>query len=65
MSVTKEAVVETLKTIKGPDFEGDLVSLGLVSDIFIANNKVFFSITAPRRRAAHKRAARPGRRSAA
>lgn len=51
MSVTKEAVVETLKTIKGPDFEGDLVSLGLVSDIFIANNKVFFSITVPADRA--------------
>ena len=51
MSVTKEAVVETLKTIKGPDFEGDLVSLGLVSDIFIANNKVFFSITVPAERA--------------
>ncbi|MEO3998014.1 Mrp/NBP35 family ATP-binding protein [Mesorhizobium sp. CAU 1732] len=51
MSVTKEAVLETLKTIKGPDFEGDLVSLGLVSDIFIANSKVFFSITVPSARA--------------
>jgi ATP-binding protein involved in chromosome partitioning len=51
MSVTKEAVVETLRTIKGPDFEGDLVSLGLISDIFIANNKVFFSITVPAERA--------------
>ena len=51
MSVTKDAVIETLKTIKGPDFEGDLVSLGLVSDIFIANNKVFFSITVPADRA--------------
>jgi len=51
MSVTKEAVTETLKTIKGPDFEGDIVSLGLVSDIFIANSKVFFSITVPAARA--------------
>lgn len=51
MSVTKEAVVATLKTIKGPDFEGDIVSLGLVSDIFIANSKVFFSITVPAARA--------------
>ena len=51
MSVTKEAVLETLKTIKGPDFEGDIVSLGLVSDIFIANSKVFFSITVPAARA--------------
>lgn len=51
MSVTKEIVLETLKTIKGPDFEGDLVSLGLVSDIFIANSKVFFSVTVPADRA--------------
>ncbi|MCV3243160.1 Mrp/NBP35 family ATP-binding protein [Mesorhizobium sp. ZC-5] len=51
MSVTKEAVIERLKTIKGPDFEGDIVSLGLVSDIFIADSKVFFSITVPAARA--------------
>jgi ATP-binding protein involved in chromosome partitioning len=51
MTVTKETVLETLKTVKGPDFEGDLVSLGLVSDIFIADSKVFFSITVPSARA--------------
>lgn len=51
MAVTKENVVEALKTVKGPDFEGDLVSLGLVSDIFIADSKVFFSITVPSARA--------------
>ena len=51
MSVSKEAVLETLKTIKGPDFEGDIVSLGLISDIFVANSKVFFSITVPAERA--------------
>ncbi|MFN3766379.1 MAG: Mrp/NBP35 family ATP-binding protein [Aliihoeflea sp.] len=51
MTVTKEAVLEALKTVKGPDFEGDLVSLGLVSDIFIADSKVFFSITVPSARA--------------
>ncbi|MEX4006784.1 Mrp/NBP35 family ATP-binding protein [Neoaquamicrobium sediminum] len=51
MSVTTEAVLETLRTIKGPDFEGDIVSLGLVSDIFIANSKVFFSVTVPADRA--------------
>jgi ATP-binding protein involved in chromosome partitioning len=51
MSVTKETVLERLKTIKGPDFEGDIVSLGLVSDIFIADSKVFFSITVPAARA--------------
>ncbi|MDF1599072.1 Mrp/NBP35 family ATP-binding protein [Mesorhizobium sp. YIM 152430] len=51
MTVTKETVLEALKTVKGPDFEGDLVSLGLVSDIFIADSKVFFSITVPSARA--------------
>jgi len=51
MSVTKEAVLDTLRTIKGPDFEGDIVSLGLVSTIVIVNGKVFFSITVPAERA--------------
>jgi len=51
MSVTTEAVLEKLSTIKGPDLEGDIVSLGLVSEIFIADSKVFFSITVPAARA--------------
>jgi ATP-binding protein involved in chromosome partitioning len=51
MTVTRETVIEKLKTIKGPDFEGDIVSLGLVSEIFIADGKVFFSITVPAARA--------------
>ena len=51
MTVTKDAVLDKLRTVKGPDFEGDVVSLGLVSDIFIADGKVFFSITVPADRA--------------
>jgi ATP-binding protein involved in chromosome partitioning len=51
MSVTREAVVEALRAVRGPDFEGDIVSLGLVSEIFIADSKVFFSITVPSDRA--------------
>lgn len=51
MSITREQVLEELKTIKGPDQSGDIVSLGLVSDIFIADDKVFFSITVPAERA--------------
>lgn len=51
MSVTKETVLEHLRTVHGPDFTGDIVSLGLVSDIFIADGKVFFSITVPAARA--------------
>jgi ATP-binding protein involved in chromosome partitioning len=51
MPITKEDVVEKLKTVRGPDLEGDIVSLGMVSDIFIADAKVFFSITVPAARA--------------
>ena len=51
MPITKEAVIEKLKTVRGPDLEGDIVSLGMVSDIFIADAKVFFSITVPAARA--------------
>src|SRR5262245_16476333 len=51
MSVTKEAVIERLKTVNGPDFTGNIVDLGLVSEIFIADSKVFFSITVPAARA--------------
>ncbi|MGB3390363.1 MAG: Mrp/NBP35 family ATP-binding protein [Pseudaminobacter sp.] len=50
-SVSKEAVLDRLKTITGPDSTGDIVSQGLVSDIFIADGKVFFSITVPAARA--------------
>ena len=49
--VTREQVLERLKTVTGPDFQSDIVSLGLVSDIFIADGKVFFSITIPAERA--------------
>jgi ATP-binding protein involved in chromosome partitioning len=51
MAVTREAVVEKLRTVNGPDFSGNIVDLGLVSDIFIADAKVFFSITVPAARA--------------
>jgi ATP-binding protein involved in chromosome partitioning len=51
MSVTKETVLDRLKTVNGPDFTGNIVDLGLVSDIFIADAKVFFSITVPAARA--------------
>jgi len=51
MSVTKEAILDKLKTVQGPDFTGNIVDLGLVSDIFVADSKVFFSITVPTARA--------------
>ncbi|WP_321341581.1 iron-sulfur cluster carrier protein ApbC [Breoghania sp.] len=49
--VTKEAVLKRLSMVKGPDLESDLVSLGLVSDIFISDGRVIFSITVPAERA--------------
>ncbi|WP_375665794.1 Mrp/NBP35 family ATP-binding protein [Bartonella sp. TT121SHDZB] len=47
--ITSEAVRNVLRTIKGPDLESDIVSLGLLSEILIADGKVFFSITVPER----------------
>ncbi|MCO4317006.1 Mrp/NBP35 family ATP-binding protein [Phyllobacterium sp. 21LDTY02-6] len=49
--VTKDQVLDRLKTVTGPDFNSNIVELGLVSDIFIADGKVFFSITVPADRA--------------
>ncbi|MEZ5811964.1 MAG: iron-sulfur cluster carrier protein ApbC [Rhizobiaceae bacterium] len=46
MTVTKDQVLETLKAIELSD-GGDIVARGMVSDIFIADGKVFFSITVP------------------
>ncbi|MBU4527354.1 MAG: Mrp/NBP35 family ATP-binding protein [Hoeflea sp.] len=51
MSVSKEDVLAKLKSVKGPDLEGNIVDLGLVSEIFIADAKVYFSLTVPAARA--------------
>lgn len=51
MTPDKSAILEQLKKVKGPDREGNLVDLGLVSEIFIADSKVYFSITVPAERA--------------
>ena len=51
MTVTKEQILEQLSRVKGPDLDGDIVSLGLVSDIFIGTEKIIFSITVPADRA--------------
>ncbi|MBB3966434.1 iron-sulfur cluster carrier protein ApbC [Rhizobium metallidurans] len=49
--VTKEQVLETLATVRGPDLERNIVELGMVSDVFISDGKVYFSITVPAERA--------------
>jgi ATP-binding protein involved in chromosome partitioning len=52
MSVSKAQVIERLRRVKGPDLDGNIVDLGLVSDILIKENRVYFSITVPASRAA-------------
>ncbi|HBF30903.1 iron-sulfur cluster carrier protein ApbC [Rhizobium sp.] len=47
----KNSVLEALKTVRGPDLEGNIVDLGMVSDVFISDAKVYFSINVPAERA--------------
>ena len=49
--VTREAVLDRLKRLKGPDLTADVVSLGLVSNVVAKDRKVFFTITVPAERA--------------
>lgn len=45
--VTKDQVLAALGKVRSPDLESDLISRGLVSDVFISDSKVYFSITVP------------------
>ena len=51
MSLSKDQVVERLRRVKGPDMEGNIVDLGLVSEILLKDGRVSFSITVPAERA--------------
>jgi ATP-binding protein involved in chromosome partitioning len=51
MTVSKPQVLEELRRIKGPDLEGNIVDLGLVSEILVKDDRVYFSITVPAARA--------------
>lgn len=51
MSVDKDRVLKVLKRVKGPDLEKNIVDLGLVSEILIKDDRVYFSITVPAERA--------------
>ena len=51
MSVTKDQVLDELRRVKGPDLESNIVELGLVSEILIKDQRVYFSITVPVERA--------------
>ena len=51
MSVSKPLVLDELRRIKGPDLQGNIVDLGLVSEILVKDERVYFSITVPADRA--------------
>ncbi len=51
MSVSKAHILDRLRRVKGPDLDGNIVDLGLVSDILIKEDRVYFSITVPASRA--------------
>ena len=51
MTVTKDQVLDKLRRVKGPDLDGNLVDLGLLSEILIKDARVYFSITVPAHRA--------------
>jgi len=51
MTISKPHVLDELRRIKGPDLEGNIVDLGLVSEILVRDDKVYFSITVPAARA--------------
>jgi ATP-binding protein involved in chromosome partitioning len=50
-SVSKQAVLDILRRVKGPDLDGNIVELGLVSEVLIKDARVYFSITVPAARA--------------
>ncbi len=51
-SPTPDAVRARLAKVRGPDLEGDIVSLGLVGEISVRGGRVSFAITVPAARAA-------------
>lgn len=51
MTVSKTQVLDELRRIKGPDLEGNIVDLGLVSEVLVKDDRVYFSITVPVARA--------------
>ena len=48
---TKDDVLEALRRVRGPDLEGNIVDLGLVSEVLIRDGHAYFSITIPPARA--------------
>ncbi|MFM7085123.1 MAG: P-loop NTPase [Hyphomicrobium sp.] len=51
MPLDKQNIIDALKRVKGPDLTSNLVDLGLISEIFIKDKHVYFSITISSERA--------------
>jgi len=51
ISISKPQVLDELRRVKGPDLEGNIVDLGLVSEIQVKDDRIYFSITVPAQRA--------------
>lgn len=49
--ITSKDVLDKLRTVRGPNMDGNIVDMGLVSDVFISDGKAYFSITVPAERA--------------
>ncbi len=45
--LTREQVLQALGRVRGPDLDRNIVELKMVSDVFISDGKVYFSITVP------------------
>ena len=43
--IDKQAVLDALSNVKGPDLESNIVALGMVSDIVVSGDSVFFSLS--------------------
>jgi ATP-binding protein involved in chromosome partitioning len=51
MPLTQTEVLDRLRRVKGPDLQGNIVDLGLVSEVLVKDGRVYFSITVPAERA--------------
>lgn len=49
--ITKEQIHDALKRVKGPDLSGDIVGLGMISNVLVSGTKVTLSITVPAEKA--------------
>ncbi|MEM5473656.1 iron-sulfur cluster carrier protein ApbC [Hoeflea sp. AS60] len=47
MTIATDQILEQLKRVKGPNLTGNIVDLGLVSGIVVADDEVTFSISVP------------------